>query len=115
MIQTKYKLVKDWSGNLYCGVKLKWDYNTRTLDITMPGYVQKQLLKYRHIISPRPQHCLYSPEPPQNGLEARSPLPLDTACKHSDAKIEQVQKSVRSILYYARVVDMTVLKALSTI
>ncbi len=24
-----YELTKDWDGNLYCGIKLKWDYNAR--------------------------------------------------------------------------------------
>ncbi len=43
----------------------------------------------------------------KNGLEAQSPLPLDTMCKLSDAKIKQVKKIVGSILYYARAVDMT--------
>ena len=33
----------------------------------------------------------------------------------TDKEIKQVQKIVRSILYYARAVDMTVLMALSTI
>ncbi len=24
-LKTDYKLTKDWDGNLYCGIKLKWD------------------------------------------------------------------------------------------
>jgi hypothetical protein len=87
-----------------------------TLDISMPGYVQKQLLKYIHVISSCPQYCPYSPpEPKIYGSEAQSLLPLDTMHKLSDSKIKQVQKIVGSILYYARTVDMTVLMALSTI
>ncbi len=46
-IRTKYKLIKDWSGDLYCDVKAKWDYDKRKLDISMQEYVQKQLLKYK--------------------------------------------------------------------
>jgi hypothetical protein len=114
-IRANYKLIEDWSDNLYCSVKVKWDYNACTLDISMPGYVQKQLLKYKHVLSPRPQHCPYSPEPTKIGSEAQSPLPFDMTRKLSDAKIKQVQKFVGSIMYYARVVDMTVLMALSTI
>ncbi len=34
-IKTKYELTEDWAGNLYCGIKLNWDYNARTLDISM--------------------------------------------------------------------------------
>jgi hypothetical protein len=34
-----YKLTKDWDGDLYCGIKLKWNYDDQTLDISMPGYI----------------------------------------------------------------------------
>ncbi len=114
-IGKKYKLVEDWTGNLYCRIKLKWDYYKRTLDISMPGYVQKQLDKYKHAVSPRRQNCPYSPEPKKYGSKAQSPLPIDTSQKLDDKGIKQVQKIVGIILYYARAVDMTVLMALSTI
>jgi hypothetical protein len=42
-LKTKYTLTKDWTGNLYCGIKLNWDYKKQTLDILMPGYIVKQL------------------------------------------------------------------------
>jgi hypothetical protein len=31
----------DWTGTLYLGLTLKWDYSARTVDISMPGYVAK--------------------------------------------------------------------------
>ena len=37
-ISSMYKLTKDWTGNLYCGSTLKWDYVAPTVDISMPGY-----------------------------------------------------------------------------
>jgi hypothetical protein len=40
-IKQKYELTKDWTGDLYCGVKLDWDYDVQTLDILMPGEYQK--------------------------------------------------------------------------
>jgi hypothetical protein len=39
-LKEKYKLTKDWAGDLYCGISLKWDYAARTLDISMPGYIK---------------------------------------------------------------------------
>ncbi len=117
-LKTKYKLVEDWAGDLYCGIKLHWDYAARMLDISMPGYVRRQLLKYKHVTS-HPQHCPYSPEPKKYGSEAQAPLPIDTPIDTSrplgEKEIKAVQKIVGSILYYARAVDMTVLMALSTI
>ena len=114
-IKEKYKLTEDWTGDLYCGIKLEWNYIARTLFIAMPGYIKRQLLKYKHVVAPRPQHCPYSPEPRKYGSEAQAPLPPDTTRKLNKDEIKKIQKIVGSILYYARAVDMTVLMALSTI
>jgi hypothetical protein len=40
-IKTAYTLTKDWTGDLYCRIKLDWDYDKRTVNISMPGYTQK--------------------------------------------------------------------------
>jgi hypothetical protein len=34
-----YELTTDWSAKVYSGMTLKWDYNKRTCDMSMPGYV----------------------------------------------------------------------------
>jgi hypothetical protein len=115
MPQEKYELTKDWDGNLYCGIKLNWNYNNRTLDILMPGYIIKQLQKYKHAIPAKPQHCPYTSQPGQYGSKAQWPLPLDTSPPLMDAGIKHIQWVIGSILYYARAVDLTVLMALSTI
>ncbi len=81
----------------------------------MPGYVKRQLTKYKHVVSSCQQHCPYSPEPKKYGSDAQSPLPVDTSRKLDDKEVKRVQKIVGSILYYARAVDMTVLIALSSI
>ena len=39
-IKEKYKLTKDWTGDLYCGINLKWNYTAQTLEISMPGYIK---------------------------------------------------------------------------
>jgi hypothetical protein len=108
-------LSEDWSGDLYCGIKLTWDYVARTLDISMPGYVLKPFHRYKHATPSKPQHCPYSPQPEQYGSEAECPIDPDTSPPLSEAEIKEVQCVVRSILYYARAVDLTILIALSTI
>ncbi len=42
-----YKVEEDCTGSLYCRITLDWHYEDRYLDILMPNYVQKQLLKYK--------------------------------------------------------------------
>ena len=94
-LKEKYKPTEDWTGSLYCGITLKWNYEARMLDISMPGYIKKQLLKYKHIMQ-YIQHCPYSSEPKKYDTDAQSPLPTDETCKLTDTKIKQVQKLMRA-------------------
>jgi hypothetical protein len=43
-----YELTTDWTATVYSGMPLKWDYNKRTCDISMPGYVSNVLSKFKH-------------------------------------------------------------------
>ena len=90
-IKEKYELTKDWAGDLYCGIKLHWDYNVRTVDISMPGYIKNLLQKYKHNMPTKPQHCLYTPAPKQYGAKAHVPLPVDISPKLSDKEIKEIQ------------------------
>ena len=85
-VKHTYTLTEDWSGDLYCGIKLDWDYVRRTVDISMPGYITKKLQEYEHVMPKKPQHCPYSPEPKQFGSEAQRPLPGDSTPLLDDKK-----------------------------
>jgi hypothetical protein len=115
MHQEKVRTPEDWDGDLYCGIRLKWNYKACTLDISMPGYILKQLQKYKHASPSQPQHCPYAPQPKQFGSKAQQPLPPDVWPPLSNADIKHVQRIIGSFLYYVRAVDLTVLMALSTI
>ena len=47
-IKEKYEVTEDWSSDLYCGIKLNWDYTARTVNISMSGYIKKVIQKYKH-------------------------------------------------------------------
>jgi hypothetical protein len=66
-IKSTYKVTKDWTGNLYCGVSLDWDYINRRVDTSMPGYIKKKLQEYNHVLPWCMQTCPYSPEPKNLG------------------------------------------------
>ncbi len=114
-IKTKYDLTKDWVGDLYCGIKLSWDYTTCTLDISMPGYITQLLHKNKHHVPSKPKRCPYSPAPKQYEAKAQAPLPIDFSPKLLPDNIKQIQCIVGSILYYVWAMDITVLMALSSI
>jgi hypothetical protein len=94
-IKKTYTLTKDWTGNLYCGIPLDWDYKNQMVDITMPGYVKKKLQEYHHITSKCIPTCPYTPAPKQFSSEAQSPFPPDLWQKSDKAGIKKVQKSCR--------------------
>ena len=81
----------------------------------MPGYVIRQLLKYKHEKSKRDQHSPYQAPIKHYGKDAQNPLPDDDTPRLKEEGVKRVQKEVGSILYYARDVDLTVLMALSSI
>ena len=43
ILRTSYHFTTDWTGQRYIGLTLHWDYINRTLDITMPGYIERAL------------------------------------------------------------------------
>ena len=97
-----YTMEVDLERGVYCGISLDWNYVDKYVDISMPKYVQKQLDRYGWHKPTRPHYFPY-----ELIHEKESPL-LD---KEQQWFIQQV---IRSFLYYARAVDMTILRALNT-
>ena len=115
ILKKHYDMEEDWKGELYCGITLKWNYAEGYVDIAMPNYVQKQLVKYRHNAPKRPQYCPYEPAPVQYGRKSQE-LPVEEESKLLDKEGKlRVQQVIGSFLYYARAVDMTILHALNSI
>ena len=45
-LKQSYSIKVDWEGTLFCGITLKWDYDKRSVDLSMPGYISKDLNKF---------------------------------------------------------------------
>ena len=74
-LKSTHKLTADWTGDLYCGITLGWDYDKRYVDISMPGYIKKKLQEYGHGVPNRIQSYSYTPEHKQFGATAQAPAP----------------------------------------
>ena len=49
MLRKYYKAISvNWRGTLYCGITLKCDYQQRTCELSMPGYVHQAVEKFHH-------------------------------------------------------------------
>jgi hypothetical protein len=114
-LRTHYKLKEDWDGALYCGISLKWNYQLRHVDISMPLYVEKLLAKFDHKPPTKPQHSPHIAPPRRFGTTAQIPVDHDLSPTLPPERIKRIQQIVGTIMYYARAVDITTLVALSSI
>jgi hypothetical protein len=93
---------------------LKWDYQQRTCDISMPGYVKNVLNTFQHHAPKHPQHTPSKYETPIYGAKTqyttRSEIPLLSA-----KQCTNIQKITGSVLYFTREVYPTVLMPLNDI
>jgi hypothetical protein len=70
-IKKNYNISSDWNGMAYCGLTLDWDYNDRTVDLSMPGYIKAALHKYQHPAPARPEHSPHTWNPPIYGANTQ--------------------------------------------
>ena len=46
----------DWNGEIFCVIKLKWDYDKKTVDPAIPNYVNKALARLHNYSPIKPPH-----------------------------------------------------------
>jgi hypothetical protein len=109
-----YELMTDCTATVYSCVTLKWDYNNRTCDISMPGYVSNILSKLQHDAPKHPQHTPSWYVTPVCGAKTRYATKDETPPLTAQQCLT-IQKVTGSVLYYARAVDLTVLMPLNDI
>lgn len=110
-----YKMTTDWDATKYCGITLEWDYNKRTVDLSMPGYIDRALQRFAHTKPRRPEHSPHAWQKPQYGARVQYAQLEASEVFLDAANVKRVQEVVGVLLYYARAVDPTLLVALGTI
>jgi hypothetical protein len=104
----------DWTVMIYSGMTLKWDYENRTCDIPMPGYVSNVLSKFQHDAPNHPQHTTSQYVMPVYGANTQYTMTDDTPPLTAQ-QCRTIQKVAGHLLYYAREVDPTILMPLNDI
>jgi hypothetical protein len=94
---------------------LGWDYNTRTVDLSMPGYVEKAMREFQHPEPSKPEHQLHCHNEPQYGAKTQMTDPVDITAPWSDENNKLLQKITGKFLYCAQTVDLTMLVTLSAL
>ena len=81
----------------------------------MPGYVGKLRQRFNHKSPNAPQHSPYKAAAKGIGAGVQNTVPDDESAKLSEKQINIVQQIVGVCMYYGRVIDETILPALSEI
>jgi hypothetical protein len=70
-VRKYYKCSCDWAGERYCGLTIKWDYPGRKVHLSLPGYIPKALLCFKHPIPTTPQDQPYPHIKPNYGANTQ--------------------------------------------
>jgi hypothetical protein len=114
-LQSTYKITQDWTGGLYIGITLKWDYNNRTVKLSMPGYVKAALHKFQHPEPSRPQDSPYPWNAPRYGENSQDVFIPEFSPLLVQTDQTRLQQLVGTFLYYARALDNTMLMSLNAL
>lgn len=114
-LQDNYEDVTfDWAGAWFFGIQIEWNHQDRTVDISMPGYVEKVL----HRFQPKATKQVHQPHThnlPQYGTKVQLTAEVDASPPRDKEGMKGIMQIVGSLLFYARIVDATLLMSLSNL
>jgi hypothetical protein len=114
-LQALYTITIDWAGTRYLGLTLAWNYEHRTLDMSMPDYIDQALTRFQRSPPTKPQHAPHPWTPPNYGVTTQLTPAPDTTDPLNASDKTHLQEIIGTLLYYARAVDSTILVALGTL
>jgi hypothetical protein len=114
-VKNLYGVSLDWTGSLYCGLTLKWDYRKRTVNVSMPGYIAAALHKFQPPPPIKAQDAPHNWTQPVNGSKVQYAADKDNSDLFEPKTITLIQQIVGTLLYYAMAVNPTMLVALGNL
>ena len=109
-----YDVADDWKGEKYVGITMDWDYQKRQVHLSMPGYVQEALARFKYKLR-RKTDQPHKHEPPKYGATIQYAKEEDSSDLLNAKDTQLIQQITGTFLYYARAVNPTMLVALSAI
>jgi hypothetical protein len=114
-VRQNYKCSCEWEGERYCGLTIKWDYPGRKVHLSMPGYVNKALTRFRHPPPAKRQDQPYPHVKPNYGAKVQYAQDIDNSPALDKAGKLFIQEVCGVFLFLARGVDGGLLPALSSL
>ncbi len=103
------------AGDKLAGIAIQWDYPGKCCRLSIPGYIDNLLLKFKHPRPCKPQLSPYTCLPIFYGTKTQFSADDDTSAHLDDARKHRIQEIIGSLLYYACAVDNKLLMALNAI
>lgn len=100
---------------MYCAVTHDWNYNTKMVDLSMPGYIAGALHKFNHVPPSHKEHALHMWNTSAFGAKVQYAKEPDIALALNTKRKLYLQHVVGTLLNYARAVVPTMLVALGSI
>ena len=70
-LREDYAITEDWTGEKYLGLTLKWYYVSRNVRVSIPGYIQADLLKFQIESTTKPQDATHRWNQPTYGAKTQ--------------------------------------------
>jgi hypothetical protein len=93
-------------------ITLAWDYTASTLNLFMPGYIEKVPHKFQHPAPKHPQHATSKWSRPQYEVKVQLTAPVNTSQPLPPDVVKRLKNVVGTLLYYAQAADPTICVAL---
>jgi hypothetical protein len=93
------------AGNKFVGIDIEWEYATRRCCISMPGYIDNLLIKFKHPHPTKPRLLPHKCLPIAYGAKAQLTPDTNTSELLNKHRKSRIQEIVDLLLYYARAVD----------
>jgi hypothetical protein len=115
LLKKFHRVQFNMAGDKLAGISIQWDYPGKRCRLSMPGYIDYLLLKFKHPRPTKPRHSSYACLPISYGAKTQLTPEVDTSDLLDGTRKHRIQEIVSSLLYYARAVDNKLLVALSAI
>jgi len=115
ILRQNYEIDIDWEGTLYLGLTIDWDYTERKVHLSMPGYIEKALLRFGHEPPNKPPMQPFPHTIPLYDAKVQYDKDLDSSPPATKEEENYIRQVVGVLLYYSRAVDLTILVGLSSL
>jgi hypothetical protein len=109
-----YEIKIDWTGNKYLGFNINFNRINQSVELSMPGYIEKVLRRF----APQLSYGSASPSiytPPSYGSTTPQQSVTEDGDPLDSKQRLRIQEIIGCLLYYARGVDCTILPAVTAL